>query len=417
MTQSALLPSLRTDRCRWGVWIGLLSAIGLGVFSFANAAAGVGCPMRPFAPLGPAFFAWQPDYRIAEKKLAIDGANTRQLASLVEAGRSILVREPLSVQPLHLGASLEAKQGNLAVARQQMRMAERITRRNAAVQFWLIDDALQAGDIDAALRRYDVVLRTMRRLHAPLLQKLVASLDLQEARSALVPYAVADNPWFPELLSLASGSGRAVQAAMLLSAVRAMPDTPPYRAAYTALVPALVREKQFDLLRHFYPRLPGTLAGGKYMSDPALKGSLGTEDYPPLRWVLADDADRSASIATTGGNGAALHIEAKPFTYGEAAGRIFLSDESPRSFGWTINQQGLTDGEARWVVRCLDSKLTANSSNLLESSRTNGVLMIPQPCRAAQLVLVVNGGTGATGPAFDLTNLRWLAAGRASAGE
>ncbi|QZP08989.1 hypothetical protein [Caenibius sp. WL] len=399
---------------RKAVWLGVALAIALSVLSFGNAAAGVGFPVQSFASFGPAFFAWKPGYRSADEEWGATDGDPSRRASLLETGRNILAQEPLSIQSLRLAAWSEAQQGDIATARLRMKMAERLTRRDVAVQLWLIDDAVRSGDLGAALRGYDVVLRTAGRLHAPLLQRLVASLSAEEARSALRPYAVADNPWFPQLLRLASQNGSGAQAALLLSSLSKLPDTTAYRTAYTALVPALMKERQFDLLRRIYPRLPGALESEKYKGDPALRGALGTDGYPPLAWVLAANADRNTSIVT-GRNGPVLQIEAKPFTNGPVATRTLLPKTSPLGFGWTVKRQGVPTGTARWSIRCLDSGLSVRSPDLLAGSGGKGVLTLPQPCRVVELTLTVNGGTGSTGPAFDLMDLHWLNAEPASA--
>ena len=148
----APLHARRADRrlALWMVWLCVALAIALSVLSFANAAAGVGLPVRSLASLGPAFFAWKPDYRAANEEWGADGGDATRQASLLEAGHNVLAQEPLSIQPLRLAAWSEAQQGNIATARQRMKMAERLTRRDVAVQLWLIDDAVQAGDLGAA---------------------------------------------------------------------------------------------------------------------------------------------------------------------------------------------------------------------------------------------------------------------------
>jgi len=414
MNRSVPLQTRQTNRTppKRGIWLCVL-AVALSVLSFANAAAGIGFPVRPFVSFGPAFFAWKPKYRSADT-VGSNGSDASHQATLLETGRDVLAQEPMSIQPLRLAAWSEAQQGNIATARLRMKMAERLTRRDVAVQLWLIDDAVRSGDLGAALHGYDVVLRTAGRLHASLLQRLVASLSAEEARSALRPYAVADNPWFPQLLRLASQNGRAAQAALLLSSLSKLPDTTAYRTAYTALVPALMKERQFDLLRRIYPHLPGALESEKYKGDPALSGALETDGYPPLIWVLAANADRNTNIVTDR-NGPVLQIEAKPFTNGSVATRTLLPESSPLGFGWTVKRQGSPAGTAHWSIRCLDSGLSVRSPDLLAGPGAKGNLPIPQPCRVVELTLAVNGGTGSTGPAFDLMDLHWLNAEPASA--
>lgn len=379
-------------------WLGVPAAIALASLSFAQAAAGVGLPVRWSAPLGPSFHAWQPGHKALEDALLRPGSAMPDAARLRQAERRLLSEQPLSSAALRLGAWSEARQGREAEALGRIRVIERLTRRDVVAQLWLIEDAVRRDDVAGVLRRYDAVLRTQADLRDPLLTKLVGQLGADPVRLGLARYADTRSPWFPNLLQLAGSKGHAQEAAALLSGLPTLPDTPLYRSAYAAVVTALVEGNGFAALHGLYPRLPGASAGS--LAD---LGSTGAEGYAPFRWSVTDSAERAAREEAD-----ALAVRSEPFSIGSVASRLVLPPASPVALSWTVEAagQGATGAGAYWAIRCRDTGQLVYSPNLLGEPQGGGVLAVPHPCAAADVVLVVDGGTGGAGPAFRLTRLR-----------
>lgn len=225
---------LAERRRRLSRWLGVPAAIALAGFAFAQVAAGLAAPQRPFAAWGPA------------------------------------------------ALQLAAVPGDEAVTRTRMELVERLTRRDVAAQLWLLQDAARRNDVGGTLRGYDVLLRTRSELRDPLTKQLASALVADPVRVALARYADPRTPWFPDFLRAASVQGQAEPAAAILAGLPALPDTPSYRTAYGALVAALASENRFDRLRTLYPRLPGAVAEG----------------YAPLRWALAAGSERDARLGS-----------------------------------------------------------------------------------------------------------------------
>lgn len=402
MNRSLTLSARRTAG-RWR-WLGVLPAIALAGLSLAQAAAAGGLPVRWAGPLGPSFHAWQPGLKRLEDTLLRPGPTHLDTARLRQAERVILQEQPLSTAALRLGAWSAARQGREDEALERIRLIERISRRDTVAQLWLIEDAVRRDDIPGVLRRYDAVMRTQADLRGPLLTKLAEQLGGDPVRLALAKYADARSPWFPHLLRLAGTKGHAKEAAALLIGLPDIPDTALYRSAYATVVAALVEENGFALLRGVYPRLPGTGAGS--LIDVGLSGAGQSEGYAPLRWSLASSADSSARQEAD-----ALAVHAEPFSRGQMASRfLLLPPDTPFALAWTVETEGRssTDAAAHWTIRCRDTGRSVRSPDLLGTPHGDGILALPHSCEAADLALIVDGGTGGEGPAFRLTRLRLL---------
>lgn len=376
---------VRARRRRLALACALLPfAGGLAMLALAQAAASVGVSVPLFAPFGPSFHAWRQDRDINR---------TGNDAPL----RAALLSEPLSSLPLYRLALTDEARGDMTAARRQMQAANRITRRDPRVQLWLADDALRAGDVKHALGHYDSVLRTRDDLGPILLRRLAAALRVDAVRAALLPYAMRDNPWFAALLRQAAMDGHAGAAAAFLSTMHVLPDDAAWRAAYGALTLALASEGRRDLLHRLYPRLPGG-NGPAALSDPAPEG------YAPFRWVLADEADRSATFFRDP-SGPALRIDVAPLTSGIVATRTVLPPDARPILAWRVARRTSgAESTALWSILC-DDGTEAHTADLLPGA---GTLAAPPSCRTARLRLIVNGGAGPERLTIHIAHLRWL---------
>lgn len=397
------VPPIRSWR-----WLGLPLAIGLASLSFAQAAAGVGLPIGWFAPLGPSFFAWQPGHQSLEERLMRPGSVSPDAKHLRDTERRILTAEPLSSAALRLTAWSDARAGRDAATLGRARLIDRITRRDPVAQLWLLEDAVRRDDVPGVLHRYDVLMRTQADLRGPLLEKLSGRLGGDQVRLALAAYADARSPWFPDLLQAAGRNGHAEEAAALLIGLPALPDTASYRSAYAAVVAALAKENGLAALRRLHPRLPGAGALG----DPGLTEADLSQGYAPFRWAMAAGVERAAELEADRPGQPVLAVRAAPFSRGEAASRLVLLPGHPVALSWALNadDQAASGGSARWTIRCLDDGRVTVSGDLLARGHGGEPQPMPYPCTAAQLALVVDGGTGGEGTAFRLGQLRLLSA-------
>ena len=212
-----------------------------------------------------------------------------QEAAAAMAG-SALSREPVLADAAStLGAIFDLR-GQIARADIAFGVAERLSRRELRAQLWFIERAVQRGDIDGALRHYDIALRIKPSSAALLLPVLVQASDDPLIRRPLMVRLRSKPDW-------------------RLSYLRAMLTTPPGPAAiadqiaHTGLDPAsdadrrilsdgldhLVRMGQYHLAAATLPRTrltgPTTIRNGGFEDAPALL---------PFDWWLNTETDLSA---------------------------------------------------------------------------------------------------------------------------
>lgn len=369
----------------WLIPLGLL----LAVAAFANAAARVEAAIPAFSAFSPSFYGWRATHARAERGLvARPGADAA--ARLRSLSADVVRSEPLAIPAWRSLALADASTQQMVRARGVMQAADALSRRDAIVQAWLIDDGIRRQDIAGTLRHFDALLRTEPEARAPLLARLVGVLGNAATRRDLAPYVSADTPWYPEFAVAAVQRSRQIAPfATLLADARAVPDSVLLRQLYGNVVTRLIREGQFELLRRVYPRLPG--AGVARLTSLSLD-EAGEPPYPPVGWAVMNEPDRNAAIVDGDNGGGAIEALAEPLISGMVARRLVFPPPEARTLSWRVaDREGWRDSTASIHLRCLDA--VTLSGNLFDPRVANS-LTLPRPCPVAMVELHMFGGTG-----------------------
>jgi hypothetical protein len=99
------------------------------------------------------------DARVAADAAAARRADprNREIRGLV---RKALARDLTLTPAIELRAADLATSGHEAEAGQLFRLSDRLSRRSLPTRLWLIQDAVDHGDVEGALRNFDIALRT-----------------------------------------------------------------------------------------------------------------------------------------------------------------------------------------------------------------------------------------------------------------
>ncbi|RYD24497.1 MAG: hypothetical protein EOP89_11300, partial [Lysobacteraceae bacterium] len=92
--------------------------------------------------------------------LAEPGTSRRARAG--QLAQRALRQDPMVVPAVITLGLMAQLDGNILQARRLFRFSDRLTRRDQQAHLWAIQDEVEQGDIPAALRRYDLALRTSR---------------------------------------------------------------------------------------------------------------------------------------------------------------------------------------------------------------------------------------------------------------
>ncbi|ODU27609.1 MAG: hypothetical protein ABS88_15890 [Sphingopyxis sp. SCN 67-31] len=382
----------------------LLFGLLLSVLAFSQAAASIGIKLDTFRPLGGSFFSW----RSAQRDLAIELFQKRKklpdAAKLVRSGHMGLRYTPLSARSVWLvGKGLEARK-DFEGARRVMADAERITRRDTAVQLWLAEDAFRRSSIAGGLAHYDLIMRVEPATQPEILPRLAAVMVAPEGRRYLQPYIRANNSWFrPLLIAAVNGLPRAEPAARLLIERRAKaPAIAELEPAYAKLVTRLVDEGSVDVALRLYPLLPNGKPDALGDVSGVTKNGLVT-GYPPFIWSLANDSF-GATLVSVDAKGSGIEFYGSSGTVGMAASKL-VTPGAASQLRWRVYDRSTNlQSAATWIVTCVAGKAKGaaqTSVNLLDAATPLNKMMampLPSDCDVVRLDMRIAGGIG-TNPA------------------
>lgn len=382
------------------LFFGLLTGLLLAVLAFSQAAASIGLALDSFRPLGGSFFSWRAGQTRAAIALVNKGSHVNS-AIAQRLGRAALTHAPLTPRSLWLvGKSMEIK-GDKRRARVAMVQAERISRRDSAVQLWLGADRLANGAIAPGLRHYDLMIRSDQQAASAIIPRMAMIMLAPEGRRQLAPYIRDDNPWLLSLFQSAVTDlpRTAPVAQLLVDRRKTAPDSQGMRQVYDALMNRLVNERAYSLALRLYPLLPGAKSASLRNVSGSVDGQI-DQGYPPFIWNFSDRNEQGAEFVSVEGGGTGLDIFGAPGTVGIAATKLVTPKPGDFLYWKVADRSSNMDGSASWAMTCVigESKgKRAQSVNLLSSAVPQNRLQkmaIPDGCGLVLLEMHVAGGIG-----------------------
>lgn len=386
-----------------GIIVALFAGLLAAILAFSQAAASTGIVIDTFRPLGGGFFSWRSGQNQLAQKL-YDKRGKVDAKLLFATGRTGLDYAPLSARSLWMvGKGYEAK-ADLPHARQAMLRAERITRREAAVQLWLAEDALRREQIAVGLHHYDLIIRSRPEAMQEILPRLAAIMVAPAGRRYLQPYIREGNPWFPELLAMAVD--RLPQAEpvgrLLVERKAKAPDLPQLDPVYAQLVSKLVSQGADDVALRLYPLLPS--GNTTVLADVSgVVDGQPVKGYPPFVWQFGNDA-YGATLVSVDSGGAGIEFYGASGTVGVAATKL-VAPKTSSQFRWRVRERTPNlQSSATWVATCLSGRsegARVTSVNLLDArtpANRDMVMSLPTGCDIVRLDMRIVGGIG-TNPA------------------
>lgn len=367
------------------------------VLAIAVGAVGIAGAMRS---LGSAQRVDRPDlaYRIAPGDARIAGT---QALTLVQAGddaaqdrAAAIAREALSRDIGNIPATvalgtLADQKGDIRRARALFGYAQSWARRDLFSQLWLIQDAVNRGDVKGALRHYDYALRA-----APLAQKilfpiLARSLAAPEVRGEVVDLLARGPRW---------------GASFMEAAARLGPDYGAVGETFVALVGRNVAIPQVAQQALVAQVNATTGLDAAWRLDRRLRGGPGplirNADFAPERattslfdWHIAPDEEISAGLSDRTGPGGALSFDVSPGGAGRLASQLLvLPPGRYRVRSDALLTQG-APGVLAWRLVCVTGDIPLGTVVFQPGARGGatavGLLSVPRGCGHQRLDLAV----------------------------
>ncbi len=308
-----------------------------------------------------------------------------------------LESQPINPKALRLLGYIEDAGGNSKKAEAYVRMAAKLSRREAGAQLWLIEASAREGDIRQTLVHYDIALRTKPDTQNMLFPRLVNAIEDPEIRAALKPYIRSENGWGANFLSVAISTSKDLSAlTRLILETGGLSDPDEARTQEVALIGRLVSERYFGEARQIFLQMPGAQA--TKLSSTAFSSSDRDARFGAIGWQAINDPDAGGGFSDNGKR-IALSVFANSSTTRPVA--IKLLYLKPSNYILDVRISNIDRGNGgflRWELRCPDAgggKILWSVDSITASlmARFN----IPAGCPVQYLNLIASGGNGQTG--------------------
>ncbi len=224
-----------------------------------------------------------------------------------------------------------------APAERTIRYVESLSRRDLAVQMFLIEQAVAKDDVDLALRHYDTALRTTADGNDVLFPVLVGASTDPAIAAKLARILVKDHPkWELAFINWAIGGAASADGILGLDAALRAAGGGISQEQRIYLLQRLEREWRY---RDAFALHRGYLAGPMPL---VRNGGFEREDvFPLIDWTLRGDADIGAERVPDPGSGEAnvLALHASEGVTGEVA-RQLLQLPPGRMFTLSLTSSG-----------------------------------------------------------------------------
>ncbi len=329
------------------------------------------------------------DGRIAgelAEQIATTDAGPADRARASQVAREALIHEPLSVAAVTALALNRQVTGDTGSARQLFLHADAMSRRSLVTRLWLIEDAVAQGNVAAALRNYDIALRTSRsasKLLFPVLSQAIADPSIAMGLTKLLATAP---PWRDGFLTYVGATGTAPEISARFFRQLSGRGIPVPEVARMSVVNALVTAGSFDKGWTYYQSLRPSV-DRRQSRDPDF--SSGAAISSLFDWApVTNDAGVSASI-----DGGMFDFSAPSTVGGVVLQQIqLLPPGRYRLSGISSGIDQPTGSQPYWQLICSDGrelgrvKLVNSSEN---GGKFDGFVTVDGGCKAQTLRLVV----------------------------
>lgn len=329
----------------------------------------------------------------AEQLLATD--SLQRAPQVAQLARSALRLQALNPTALNVLGFLSTARGDQQAGRALIAEAQKQSRRNASVQVWLIEDAVQRGDLRQALFQYDVVLRTKPSQHEMMFPILLSSLGEPKIRAELGRYYSTDIIWVPQFAAYALANSKDLNSLVALELETGGMKNP--KLAHdqrVGLIRRLVLENGFPAARRVYLAMPG--ATTRKLTDVGFDDEDIDGRYGAIGWQTRTQPDASSALTKNEADRPSLLLSASPLTSANIATKLLYLQPGRYRINMQITQFEGGDGAAVGLqVRCpvLRGDQPVWSARA-RGSAVGGDLVLPAGCSVQYLDIMAIGGSG-----------------------
>lgn len=349
--RSRILPR-RSGRA-WGARVGLaLAATALGTWLITQSLAYTERGVAPeiahrLAPNDGRLTA------LLSEKMSNPSATPAEREKADELARLALRQDPTAVAAVAtLGIDRQIK-GDTRGAKRAFAYAQMLSRRDLRTQLWAIEDAVSRGDVGAALKQYDITLRTSSYGPDLLFPVLTTAIADPAIRIALIRTLAAKPAWTPAFIEYVAESTSDPRTVFELFNGLRRAGVPISGNAQGVLIRALLDAKLYDQAWAYYTTLrPGSAR--RMSRDPRFAADINIAS--PLDWAVVNDGGTSTSIQHNGKTGV-FDFSVSPSLSGLMLRQTqLLPAGSYLLRGHSLNVDQPTDSRPYWTLTCQDGR-------------------------------------------------------------
>ena len=316
-----------------------------------------------------------------------------RLQALVRVALNRDTTQPAALELL----ALQARDGRDSAREARLfALSAQLSQRSLATRLWLIQRAVERGDIAGALHDFDVALRTSS-LAPPVLFPVLARAAGDPALVGPIA-ALLDRPsdWRAAFLHQAALRGETATATAGL--LLAMHDRQAVLAAKAdqTVIATLVGQRQFALARQVFDHFSGARAKGRGVLDENF--STPSLAYP-FGWALAETGPLGAVRQSRAGR-LVLAWHADPDQGGPVATQLLMLAPGRHVLGTSVADANDRPAMPYWTITCATppgEQIGMLSLPAIVGQFARSAVVVPQDCPAQWLVLLVPASDSAVG--------------------
>lgn len=272
--------------------------------------------------------------------------------------------------------------------RQLIAYAERLSRRDAPTQLWLIEDSVQRGNVANALIHYDRILRTSLEARAQVLPVLTAAVNDPAIARSLARLLARQPSWRDDFVSqMVTRVDNPVSLATLLPVAGLSPQSPQDRGYLQLGLTRMATQGSPDLAYRLYRRFGGRAPA---LGQALINGDLAHEPgLAPFDWIGNDDPALATSREMNEGKWQ-FHAGLSAGATGNLARQMLITRPGRYAIEAGISGPPSDGSTVTLTLRCLNGKTllslpSRNGKNII------GTANVPVGCSAAWLTFEGRG--------------------------
>jgi tetratricopeptide (TPR) repeat protein len=287
-----------------------------------------------------------------------------------------------------------------------MALAEKISRRNMAVNFWFIQWYAAHGQIDELLDHYDYALRTNKDISTSLFPALTLSLEVPEGRAYFAKKIRQEPFWIYSALEFAISNGsNPSNVAESLIIAKGLPAGEKARRVENILIGSLIGKNQMLLARRYYlslRRAKPDILGEVNFSNNSVDAALS-----PMAWGGINSQNASGEfVLEEGTKKQILRASALENNHGLVARRLFFPEFGQYKIMSNAIMKGSPKVQLFFALKCvIGNEVREFYRAQVNTAVPMPLLKIDKGCDAVFFEIELDSGEGQVGSQLELRHL------------